>query len=222
MSVPLRNRPMQAFGLAILVEAGLLAATAAILTGAAAAKPALSSPVTITLVSDAPPSELPPKPPQPQPKPKPKPKPKLRLSKPRAPTPPVTAPPLPMPQAPAPLAQKPEAFTEPLSPPPAPAPPAPSGKTDPSLEYAVKVRAAVQAAVYYPPAALAMHFVGRVRVQFHLQDGIPGVAQVLFSSGIGLFDRAALRTVHNAHYPAPPTGLRGADRVYQVWVEFKR
>ena len=213
MSVRLRNRPMQAFGLALLVEAGVLAATAAILSGAAASKPALSEPVTITLVSDAPPPDLPPKPPQA------KPKPKHRLSQPRAPTPPVTATPLPMPQAPAPLAQKPEAFTEPLSPPPLPAP---SGKADPGLEYAVKVRAAVQAAVYYPPAALAMHFVGRVRVQFHLQDGIPGVAQVLLSSGIGLFDRAALRTVHNAHYPAPPTELRGADRVYQVWVEFRR
>lgn len=218
MSAQIRNRPMQAFGLAILVEAGVLAATAAILAGAASLKPALSEPVTITLVSADAPPELPPKPTPPQPKPKPK----LKLPKPQAPTPPVAPTPMPTPVAPAPLAQVPDAFTEPAPRPPPPAPPAPSGKVDRSAEYAAKVRAAVQAAVYYPPAAAALHFAGRVRVEFHLQDGIPGVAQVLVTSGIGLFDRAALRTVLSAHYPAPPADLRGVDRVYQIWVEFKR
>ena len=217
MSAQIRNRPMQAFGLAILVEAGVLSATFAILTSAASLKPALSEPVTITLVSEAPP-ELPLKPRQPQPKPKSKPK--LRQLKPQA-SPPVAPVPMPTPVAPAPLAQVPDAFTEPVLRPPPPAPPAPSSKVDRGAEYAVKVRAAVQAAVYYPPAAAALHFSGRVRVEFHLQDAIPGVAQVQVSSGIGLFDRAALRTVLSAHYPAPPAVLRGTDQVYQVWVEFK-
>ncbi|OIQ90696.1 gram-negative bacterial tonB protein [mine drainage metagenome] len=71
-------------------------------------------------------------------------------------------------------------------------------------------------------AAAALHFAGRVRVEFHLLDGVPSVAQVLVTSGIGLFDHAALRTVRSAHYPAPPADLRGVDRVYRVSVEFRR
>jgi protein TonB len=104
-------------------------------------------------------------------------------------------------------------------PPPPPAPPA-TAKADPSLEYAAKVRAAVLAAVYYPPAAAALNFTGRVRVEFHLRDAVPGAARVLTGSGIGMIDRAALQTVQNAHYPEPPEDMRGSDRLYQVWVEF--
>jgi protein TonB len=94
------------------------------------------------------------------------------------------------------------------------------GKPDPNAEYQSKVRAAVLAAVYYPPAAAAMHYAGRVRVEFHLRDAVPSSLSVVVSSRIGMIDRAALQTVQNAQYPAPPAELSGKDHVYQVWVEF--
>ena len=210
---------MQAFGLAILIEVAVLAATVAILGGGAAMPPMQQAPMAITLVSvrTPPPAPVPPKS---ESKPKPK------RPKPRQPAPePKPIVPTPIPQAPAPVAQRPDAFSQPPSlrlPPASPVPPVTQSKPDPGIEYAAKVRAAVQAAVYYPPAAAVLRFAGRVRVEFHLFDATPGAARVLVSSGIGLFDRAALRTVQRAHYPAPPQDLRGSDRVYQIWVDFDR
>jgi protein TonB len=215
MSASLQAKPMQALGLAILLEALLLVGATVVLASATQVKPAISEPVTITLVSEEPPPPPPkPKPPPPKAKPQPKPVP---------PTPPQpTPPPMPMPVAPVPVVETPSAFTEPVKPQPLPPPPVPSGKVDQSLEYAAKVRAAVQAAVFYPPAAAALRFSGRVRLEFHLQDGISGEAHVLVTSGMGIIDRAALQSVQSAHYPEPPGDMRGADRVYQVWVEFNR
>ena len=120
------------------------------------------------------------------------------------------------------MVQVPTAFTEPV-PPPAPLPQA--VKTDnakPSAEYAAKVHAAVQAAHYYPPAAAALHYSGRVRVEFHLRDKIPSESRILVASGLGIIDRAALQAVQNAQYPTPPAELVGIDLIYQVWVEFNR
>ncbi len=217
MSASLRAKPWQAFGLAVAVEAVLLAGATLVLI--AQAKPAISEPVAITLVSEEPlpppvPAPPPPKPPAPKPR---QPRPPQPMP---PPPPPVPAPPA----APVPAAEAPSAFTEPvkLPPPPPPPPPAATGRVDPSLEYAAKVRAAVQAAVFYPPAAAALRFSGRVRLEFHLRDGIPGEAHVLVGSGMGMIDRAALQSVQSAHYPQPPADMRGADRVYQVWVEFNR
>lgn len=208
----MQAQPLQALGLAILLEVALLAGAATVLANATQVKPAISEPVAITLVSE----ETPPPPPEP-PKPKP-PRPKAQLQ----PALPVPPPPMPTPVASVPVVETPTAFTEPVKAPPPPPPPAVSGRVDPGLEYAARVRAAVQAAVFYPPAAAALRFAGRVRLEFHLQDGIPGEGHVLVPSGIGIIDRAALQSVQSAHYPEPPADMRGADRVYQVWVEFNR
>lgn len=224
MSASIRRFPMQALGLAFVVEAALLAIVCAILVGTPV-KPALSEPVPITLLNQAeqPPEPLPtPKPPEPKPTSKPQPKAKVipPRPQPQVPPPPRQAP---TPVAPLPVAQAPTTFTEPVSPPPPPPPaPAASGRADPSAEYAAKVRAAVQAAVAYPAAAAALHFAGRVRLEFHLRDTVPSQARVVVSSGIGMIDRAALQSVQSAQYPEPPPDMRGSDRLYQVWVEFTR
>ena len=201
--------PTRAFLLAVLIELALAASAAWMLAEAAPVKPAVSEPVPLTLLSEAPPEpeQKPlPKPPEP-PKPTPKPTP----VKPKA-----------APAEPA-HTDTPTAFTEPAQA-AAPPPPAPnvSGKSDRNAEYAAKVRAAVQAAVVYPPAAAALHFAGRVRVEFHLRDSVAGQARVLIASGIGMIDRAALQSVQNARYPEPPADLQGRDLTYQVWVDFLR
>ena len=209
------RRTLQALVLALVLEALLLSGATLVLINASQAKQAISEPVTITLVSEEPP----PAPPPPEP-----PKPKLPPPKAKPQPAPPQIPPLPLPVVPLPMVETPSAFSEPVKPPPPPAPPLPvlSGKVDHSLEYAAKVRQAVQAAVFYPPAAAALRFSGRVRLEFHLKDAIPGEARVLASSGMGIIDRAALQSVQSAHYPEPPADMRGADRVYQVWVEFNR
>ncbi|KAF3998112.1 TonB family protein [Glaciimonas immobilis] len=220
--------PVQAFGLAVLVEAALVAVVVIFLV-TTPSKPALSEPVPITLISeDKPPAEAPPTPKPPEPlkpvaRPQPKPITKVVPPKPQiqTPQPPkaaiATAEPLP-------LSPAPSAMSEPAFVPTTPAPPpaVASGKTDVSLEYAAKVRAAVQAAVAYPPAAAALHFSGRVRVEFHLRDGVPSQSRVVISSAIGMIDRAALQSVQSARYPEPPSDMRGSDKLYQIWVEFTR
>lgn len=211
------HRPFQAFGLAVLLEIILLTAAGILLTGSTIIPP-VPEPVTITLLNE----EKPPvKPPEKPPEPKPLPKPKMMLPKrPAIPPPPRVTPPVQT----VPVAQAPTAFTQPAPPPPAPAPaPVPdNSKARASDLYAAKVHAAVQAAHYYPPAAAALRYTGRVRVEFHLRDAIPGEARLVVSSGIGMIDRAALSAVQNAHYPPPPSELRGDDLIYEVWVEFNR
>jgi len=128
---------------------------------------------------------------------------------------PVLAPSLP----PAPVA----AALPTASPPPAPpAPPAaPAVPAGPPADYVAKVRAAVQAAFVYPPAAAAMGFHGRARVGFTLHGLAPQGAHVLVSSGMAMVDRAALQSVQSAVYPPPPPELKGSDLSFEVWVEFK-
>jgi protein TonB len=223
MSSPTRHHSMQAFGLAILIEAALVAGAAIILVSTVPAKPALSEPVPITLETEEPPPEKPeePKPLPPPPVPQPKAKAAVKPVLPKQQTPPPQQETPPVAQDPAPVAAAQTAFTEPAPAPVKQPPPAPSsGKFDPNMEYAAKVHAAVQAAHYYPPAAAAMRFSGRVRVEFHLRDGIPGESHVLVSCGIGMIDHAALQAVQSAHYPEPPVDMRGHDNLYQVWVEF--
>ena len=207
------HHPLQAFGLALLAEVALLLGACAVLAGAAPVKPALSEPVPITLdsVAPAPPALIPP-PPEPVRKARDKP---VKQATPAPAPAPVAALAL---AAPLPVAAVPTAFSE-APPPPAPAP-APVAKADPSVEYIAKVRAAVQAAVFYPPAAAALRFSGRTRVEFHLRDGSPGAARVLIGSGIGIIDRAALQSIQDARYPETPAEITGSDHVYVVWVEF--
>lgn len=229
MSAIIRTRrfPFQAFGLAVLVEVALVT-IGGIILATTPSKPALSEPVQITLLNEEKVSEAVPVPKKPEPISPPKSQPTSKThvtrSKPQTPTfpsKPVTAPSIPMPTALAP-----SAFSEPASMPAPPSPPTPppatTAKADVSAEYAARIRAAVQAAVAYPPAAAALRFAGRVRVEFHLRDAAPSQARVMISSTIGMIDRAALQSVQNAQYPQPPAELQGSDKVYQVWVEFIR
>jgi protein TonB len=213
------RRAMQAFGMALLIEAAIVVTAATILIGATAVKK-LSDPVPITLASAEPHKQAEPQPPKPQPPqpPQPKTRPQVKTVQPQVPRQQEA---LPIAPEPAPVAAA-TVFSEPA--PKTPSPPAPPvatvGKVDPNLEYMVKVRAAVHAAYSYPPAAAAMHFSGRVRVEFHLRDAVPSQARVLVSSGVGFIDRAALQEVEVAGYPEPPAELRGHDNVYQTWVDF--
>ena len=199
-----RKSSLQAFGLALLIELVLLAGAAFALANNDSTKAIQSSAITISLANVDP---LPPKPPEPKPRPKtlPEPKPQLPQEEPKPVLPQVAE------------AQA-NTFTEPAPPPPV----AVVGPVEPSAEYAAKVHAAVQAAHYYPPAAVSLHFSGRVRVEFHLRDVSVNQIRVLAASGIGLIDRAAIQAVQNAVYPEPPAEIKGSDHVYQVWVEFTR
>lgn len=196
----IKNSQFQAFGLAVIIEFVLLAGAAFALSSSETSKPILSGTSIITLANEEP---QPPKPPAP--KPKPIPQPKVVQEQPKPVLPQVAE------------AQV-NTFTEPAPPVPEPI----VGKAEPSAEYAAKVHAAVQAAHYYPPAAVSLHFSGRVRVEFHLRNTTVSEIRLLTASGIGLIDRAALQAVQNAKYPEPPPEIQDTDHVYQVWVEFNR
>jgi len=126
------------------------------------------------------------------------------------------------PEEPAPpVVAKPTAFSAPAPLPQVPAaapvnPPAPV--VDPSLAYNVKLAAAVQAAFVVPGPAAALGFKGRARVEFHLRDGVVSNAKIVQASGLGAADRAALKAVEMASFPAPPPSLLGKEGVYQIWV----
>ena len=217
MSVYTPTQPLQALGLALLVELILLAGMAIIFVNTRTVTPKTSAPVALTIVTEptppAPIAKPVPLPPQPKPKVTPIHQAKPHPSKPTPPVP-APAPPVPLAQAPSPTA-----FSVPVTPPAPPQPPpVVTSRVDLHAEYADRVRAAVQAAVYYPAAAVAMHFSGRVQVAFQLHDGIPGETRIMTSSGLGIIDRAALQAVQTARYPAPPDDLRGHDLSYQVWV----
>ena len=211
-------QPLQALGLALLVELILLVGMAIIFVNTRTVTPKTSAPVALTIVDEptppAPIAKPVPLPPQPKPKVTP-----IHQAKrhPSRSTPPVPAPAPPVPVAEAP---SPTAFSVPVTPPvpPQPPPPVVTSTVELHAEYADRVRAAVQAAVYYPAAAVAMHFSGRVQVAFQLHDGTPGETRIMTSSGLGIIDRAALQAVQTARYPAPPNDLRGHDLSYQVWV----
>ena len=120
-----------------------------------------------------------------------------------------------------PVVAKPTAFSAPAPLPQAPAaapvmPPAPV--VDPALAYNVKLAAAVQAAFVVPGPAAALGFKGRARVEFHLRDGVVSNAKIIQASGLGAVDRAALKAVEMASFPAPPATLVGKEGVYQIWV----
>ncbi len=199
--------PIQALGLAAVIEALLLAGAVFALTSTATTKPVQSGAEIITLVSPDPQPPVPKPKPQVQPQPTVQPKPKVVPEEPKPELPEVAE------------AQA-NAFTQPVPPPPPPV--AVMGNAQPSAEYAAKVRAAVQAAQFLPPAAYAMHYTGRVKVEFHMRDKLPSAVRLLVGSGIGMIDRVALQSVQNAKYPEPPPEIQGSDHVYQVWVEFNR
>ncbi len=169
--------------------------------------------MTLDLTS-VPPQPKPPEPPKVQP-----PVPHHMTPVPRLVTPPTV-------QPAAPLVEKSTEPTPFVEKPPLQSPPQPSPNLDKSAAeiatYAGQIRAAVQSALIYPQAALAMSYSGRARVEFSLKDQQASAARILISSKIGLFDRAALAAVISASYPAPPAALAGQQKTYQVWVEFNR
>jgi outer membrane biosynthesis protein TonB len=107
----------------------------------------------------------------------------------------------------------PTAFATP-TPPPQPVQPA----VDPTPAYNAKLAAAVQAAFEVPGPALALNFKGRARVEFALHDGVASAIRVIQGSGLGSVDRAAIKAVQSAVFPAPPAALQGKVGTYQIWV----
>jgi protein TonB len=214
--------PRQAFLLAVLAESIIVGGLVLYIMLRPPQLPNEIIPISLEIMEDKP--EL-----APEPEKKPEIKPALIPPPPRLPrVQPVTPPasePVPQvatpvaPVTPAPLAAAPSPIAPPAAAPSPPPPPATS-KSDPNAEYAAKVKAAVQAALIFPPAAAAMDFQGRAHVEFKLRDRVPGGARILSSSGMGLTDRAALQSVEAAQYPVPPKELQGKEATYQVWVEF--
>jgi protein TonB len=206
---------------AALIEGAVVLAAVSLLAGAATQTQRLAD-LPIMMVLD----DLPPETPKEEPKPLPKPverpipikTPPARqvIVPPAEPAPPVTpvVAAAPLPPSDSPIVE---------APPPAPPPPirTTSTTTDKELEFAARLKAAIQAAVSYPPAAREMGFRGKARVEFLFRDGTLGQARIIQSSGNGMIDRAALAAVTNAVCPPAPETLRGKDLPYQVAVIFE-
>ena len=240
----------RALGVALLLECALLGGAIWWLVSAHQPIPAVvKAPMHLSLVTLPPPPKpqpvlpkplpkpVPPKPkvqpkPKPVPKPVPRPRPKPRVIpkhrvKPHPVPKPKPAPkvhpvvhkpvpkPVPKPQVVPPVVK---------APPPPPKPvlaPAPSASPDVMAVFEGQVNTAVQAALYYPPAARMLNRQGRVRVAFDYRDGAVSHIQVVHSSGFQLLDRAALATVRKAHYPEPPSALLHQLVHMTVWVQFR-
>ncbi len=215
---PIQNRSLQAFGLAVLVEALLFLGAMGYGMMHVKTEGVVAQEV-ITLTPDAPPEPkheevAKPKPTPPKPKKEVEPKPvKQKVVEPKP-----ILPPLPKPAIektpPTPIAT-PTAATEP-APPPVPQPVVKS-EVDPHVinTYAAKLLAAVQAATHCPND---VQFTGRVRVAFSLKDTDPRNVRVLSGSGVSAIDDAARHAVVDAAIPEPPAEMKGTERNYQTWV----
>jgi periplasmic protein TonB len=108
------------------------------------------------------------------------------------------------------------------SPPPAapPSTPSPPASTEAVDRFDAEVRAAIQAAIVYPPAARMMKQQGRTKVAFQLIRGRAEDPRVVQSSGILAIDTAAVAAVRDAAYPTPPAELAGKTLEFAVFVEF--
>ncbi len=110
--------------------------------------------------------------------------------------------------------------------PPSPQPPNPTigaaaGKQPEAVDrFAAQVRAAIQAAIVYPPAAKMMKQQGRTKVASGWsRDG----RRILWSfsrAEIPAIDTAAIEAVRDAAYPAAPAELTGKPLAFAVFVEF--
>ena len=101
---------------------------------------------------------------------------------------------------------------------PSPAAPAPSRAGIDSYEG--RLRAAIQAALRFPPAAAMMGSGGRARVSFTIRDARPDAIRLVRGTGSPQLDSAALAAVREAVYPPPPAGIVGREMPMLVWVEF--
>jgi protein TonB len=104
------------------------------------------------------------------------------------------------------------------APPPPPPPPAPAVNAEVVDRFQAEVRAAIQAAIVYPPTARMMKQQGRAKVAFTLTHGHAEGAQVIQSSGVATIDTAALAAVRDANYPAPPPEMVGKPLSFAVFV----
>ncbi len=99
-------------------------------------------------------------------------------------------------------------------------PPRPAPPPTVSESFKGEVKAAVQAAMVYPPSARMAHVVGKTKVAFVYQDGRVSNLSVVVSSGSGMLDAAARRAVESAAYPSPPVEFSGKPLQFEVWVRF--
>lgn len=218
---------MRSVLVAFVVEAALLAGSSALILNASA-KVDTPQVRPVEIVIEEPAIKAPqPEPLKPVPKVEPKVEPKVVVKvKPVAPQPQIAQAPSPPAPVTPPAPEQAQPVASPIAQaPPAPAPvppPQPRNNEDAAREadFAARARAAIQATVIYPAAARSMGHAGRVRVAFHLRDGVTSQINVLQSSGISMLDRAAMAAVANAAYPAAPDSLKGKDRPYQVTVTF--
>lgn len=194
---------------ALLIECGLVLAAVSLMAVAAARPQADDQPILMVVDTADVPKE--------EPKPLPKP---VERTVPVKTTQRIAALPVPEPPPPAPVPS-----ASPISEAPPPPPPAPVRGIDAvankEAEFAARLKAAIQAAVSYPPAARAMGFRGKARVEFVYRDGGTHHMRVIEGSGIGMIDNAALAAVANATYPAAPDSHKGRDMPYQVTVIFE-
>ena len=224
MQVDFKKSSAQAFGLALLIEAGLIA----VLVGYGMLHHEMDHIKTETVIMLEPEVPIAPTPAaKPEPKPEP---PKPKPLPPKVKTPPLAVKqkvvlPQPKPQLPKPAEEKavptpvatPTAATEP-APPPAPITPPVSTAVDPHVvsSYASRLRAAVLAATRCPDEA---QFIGRVSVAFSLRDTETSNIRIITPSGIKAIDNAALHAVLDANIPEPPTEMKGTSRSFQTWVD---
>jgi protein TonB len=106
------------------------------------------------------------------------------------------------------------------SPPPPPVPPEPAVSTEVIDRFQAEVRAAIQAAIVYPPTAKMMKQQGRTKVAFTLTHGHAEGMQIVQSSGVATIDMAALAAVRDATYPAAPPEVAGKQLSFAVFVVF--
>lgn len=213
----------KATAIAALLEVILVGGTVWWLVYAHHTVPAVvKAPMHISLVTLPPakPKPTPVKPapvakPRPQPKPKPKPVPKQQ-PKPK----PVhhhVHHPKPKPK---PVSKPAKVVPVQKAPPPQPVQ-AMSASPDEMALFAAKIKAAVQAAVRYPPAAHMLHRQGQARVAFDYQDGKVSNPRLVQSSGFPMLDRAAVAAVRDAQYPMPIPKLLHHLLHMDVWVQFR-
>ena len=202
----------RSLGLAILLEAILLSGAATLIAQAKAITPHSEPQIMIAVDDLKPPPEEAPRPEpvrqvvrQAQPKP---------ASVPQASVHELPPEPLfsPAPAAPSLIAEAPVRETP---------HPTPRDNGDREAEFAMRLKASIQAAVVYPAAARAMGFSGRARLEFQFRDGLVSHLRVVQSSGSGMIDQAALASVGNAVVPPIPESIKGRDLTYQVTVEFQ-
>jgi periplasmic protein TonB len=101
-----------------------------------------------------------------------------------------------------------------------PAPPVRS-TVDAVASFESQVRAAVQAVVEFPTAARMMRREGQARVAFDYLDGQVSEIRMAQSSGLQLFDEAALAAVRLARQPQAPAEFRHRVLHLSVWVQFR-